>query len=339
MSDILLDVHPQELTVFARELAAAEPGGLEPFLPNRQIQGITSEQTKVSRVTTAAKARAFDAETPIGERPAAITLESLPLVPIGEKLPQKSTEILRQWLLQKSNSPLAPIVDTIYDDIANVVAGITNRVEQLRGEFLFSGVINLNENGFVREYDFGLDPSHNIGLSDITPWDQGGNAIEDLSAWVTQVQDDSGENVAGIILSKRIWNVLLASAGVPLVPGGPTVITPAGLRELFGSYDLPVPTVYDGKVGGVRNTPDTKVALVTASVGETQWGVTAEELELLGTNAVDSVTAYQPRIVASAWKSPDPVTVWSKANSTVLPVAGDINGLLVAEVLAGSTPS
>mgnify|MGYP005822221227 CR=1 FL=1 len=54
---------------------------------------------------------------------------------------------------------------------------------------------------------------------------------------------------------------------------------------------------------------------------------------------MQSAEIRQPRIVASSWIADDPVTLWTKANATVLPVIGDINGLFVAEVLAGSTES
>jgi hypothetical protein len=37
--------------------------------------------------------------------------------------------------------------------------------------------------------------------------------------------------------------------------------------------------------------------------------------------------------VASAWKTPDPVTGWTKVNATFMPVAADIAGLLSAKVL------
>lgn len=331
----------EDQTTFVRELAASEPGGLELFLPNRQIEGVKSKHTRVSRVTTAALARSFDAETPIGKRPVAARTEEVGLVPIGQKLPLRETELLHAWLADQNDSDtVTRVADRIYDDQANNVAAITNRVEQLRGEFLSTGRIEFDENGLILEADFGLPGDHNLGVVDLDSgaWDNGGDWLTDYANFVAKVKEDSGEAPFAGIISSRIRSALLTNPTTVAAIGALTGrVTVAQLNQLVTDQDLPPFVVYDGTVGGVRNTPDDKVIVVTRTVGETQWGVTAEEIRLLGSRLVEEASQHQPRIIASATTDFDPVAVWSKANSTVLPVAGDINGLLVAQVLtAGS---
>lgn len=332
MAEILFEaVKPADLTRFARELAAAEPGVLSRYLPNRQIDGVRSRKTTVSRTTTKARVRAFDAETPIGQRPAAATVTEVALAPVGQKLPQSETTILAKALAE---GDMGEVVSALYDDTTNNVAAITNLVEAWRGEFLFSGKVSINDNGFIQEADFGLDASHNLEVTDLdAPWDGGGDALADELDWVAQVREDSGEDPVATIGSTRILRVLVKNAGYT----GEDVdrITLETFNQLRREWGLPPFVVYDLGVGGVRNTPEDKIAIVTRTVGETQWGITAEELELLGSRAVEAATRHQPRITASAWKHTDPVSLWTKANATVLPVAGDINGLFVAQVLAG----
>lgn len=337
MAEILYEaVKAADQTRYARELAAAEPGVLARFLPNRQIDGTTSRATSVSRTTTAAKARAFDAETPIGKRPAAVTQTTVGLLPVGQKLPQTETQIIAQALAEGGD--LGEVVSVLYDDTSNNVGAITNRAEQLRGQFLFTGVVSVNENGVIQEADFGLPADHNLTVGDLdAPWDGGGDAIEDELEWVQQVRLASGSDPVATIGSTRIMRALLKNAGYAGVDAAR--VTPAGFNALRAEWGLPPFVVYDGAVGGVRNTADDKVAIVTSTVGETQWGVTAEELSLIGARSVESATRHQPRITAATWLGNDPVTLWTKANATVLPVAGDINGLFVAQVLAGSTSS
>lgn len=340
MSEILFEAAPvADLTRFARELAAADPDGLVAVLPNRAITGRRSRQVRVSRTTTAAKFRSFDAETPIGKRPVAATVSSVELGPLGQKLPLREQEILDKYL---ASGELAEVVAAVYDDTENNVSSILNRAKQLRGEFLFTGAVSVEENGFIQEADFGLDATHNLAVGDLTAgWDAvGALAIDDEMSWVEQVQDDAAEAVVAIVVSGRVLRAMLRSAqyiAAAQVTNG--FITPAQLNAMRSEYGLPPIVVYDGKVGGVRVTPDNKVALVTRTVGEMQWGDTAEGLELIGSNAVDSATVVQPKIVASAWKTTDPVNIWSKANATALPVAGDINGLFVAEVLGVAVPA
>lgn len=340
MSEILWDgVEAADLTVFARNLAARETDTLQRVLPNRPIDGFRTRQTRVSRTTTAAKFRSFDAETPIGKRPIAVQVSSLELAPLGQKLPLRESEILAKSL---GGGDLSAVVQTVYDDTENNVAAIINRVKQLRGEFLFSGVISINENGFIQEADFGLPADHDLTVGDLdAPWDNGGDAIADELAWIEQVVEDTGgDRPVFAVTSSKVARAFLTSPAY-LAASGTTQerLTSAQVAQIRRDYDLPELVIDDDKVGGVRVTPEDKFALVTATAGEAQWGDTVEGLELFGSNAVDSVSAQAPKIVAAAWKSTDPVNLWSKANATALVVAGDINGLFVAQVLAGTTQS
>jgi hypothetical protein len=341
MSEILFEgVKPADVTVFASKLAALETDPLTAILPNRNITGFRSRSTKVSRTTTAAKFRSFDAETPIGKRPVAATVQSVELAPLGQKLPLREMEILTKYLADQTNE-LAPVVQAIYDDTENNVSSIKNRALQLRGEFLFSGAISIEENGFIQEADYGLPAGHDLSVGDLeAPWDNGGDALSDELAWIERVQEASGETVVALVTSSKVARSLQTNAAYVQASG--TVasrITPAEVRSVREAYDLPPLVICDAKVGGVRVTPVDKVALVTSTVGEFQWGDTVEGLELIGSKAVEEAFETNPKIVASAWKTTDPVNIWSKANATGLVVAGDINGLLVAEVLVGSVES
>jgi hypothetical protein len=341
MSEILFEGLPvADLSVFATQVAAREVGGLVQVIPNRTITGFRTRSVKVSRTTTAAKFRSFDAETPIGKRPVAAVVTALELAPLGQKLPLRELEILQKFLAAPGD--LKGVIEAIYDDTENNVASILNRAEQLRGEFLFSGALSIEENGFIQEADFGLAADHNLSVGDLAaPWDnEGANAINDELSWVQQVQEETGETVTRAVMSSRVARALLSNPQY-IAAAGTNVgfVTPGQRDALRAEYGLPPVLVYDGKVGGVRNTPDDKVALVTSTVGEFQWGDTVEGLELLGSNAVDSAFVTDPKITASAWKTTDPVNLWSKANATGLVVAGDINGLFVAQVLAGGASS
>lgn len=342
MSEILFEALPvADATRFAAELAARETGGLAQFLPNRPIDGFRTRVTRVSRTTQAAKFRSFDAETPIGKRPVAATVTDMQLAPISQKLPLREQEIL-QKALKDGSLDAAPVVDALYDDTENNVGALLNRAEQLRGEFLFSGALSIEENGFIQEADFGLPADHDLSVSDLdAAWDAtGATPLTDELEWVDKVREDSGEEPIATIGSARIRRALMHNAEYATALGAEVgFITVAQFNQVRADMGLPPFVVYDGKVGGVRVTPDDKIAIVTATVGETQWGDTVEALELIGSKAVESARVVGPKICASAWKTTDPVNLWSKASATMLTVAGDINGLFVAEVLTQETPA
>jgi len=348
MSEILFEAAaPADLTVFARTLAAAEIDPLVGVLPNRTITGFRTKSVKVSRTTTAAKFRSFDAETPIGKRPVAAIVKSLELAPLGQKLPLFESEILGKYLASVANggsadqAAVAELVAAAYDDTENNVSAVLNRALQLRGEFLFSGALSIAENGFIQEADFGLPADHDLAVGDLAAaWDNGGDALTDELNWIAKVQEDASEQVVAAVMSSKVARSLLTNTAYVAAAGNLVErVSPAERDRIRAEYNLPPIVICDAKVGGTRVTPEDKIALATATVGEFQWGDTAEGLQLLGAKSVETASVRQPKIVASAWLDNDPVTLWTKANATGLVVAGDINGLFVAEVLSGAVAS
>lgn len=337
MSEILFDnVVPADVTTYVRNLAARLDStgiNLAGFLPNRVIKGIESRTTRVSRTQTVARFRAFDAVTPIGRRPVAISASKVGLAPLGQKLPLKEQEILLKAL---GNGDYSEIIGMVYDDMTNNTAAIHNLMETLRAQFLFEGKVTADDNGFIQEADFGLPALHNLDAVAVgTLWSTAAwDSIEQELAWVQTVQTDADASVTAMITSRRVVNAMLKSDVYKTPVSNVVNRSLSAMNGLRTEAGLPPVFIYDKEIAGVRLTPDNKIALVTSTVGETQWGDTAEALKLFGSNAIDEQAMDSPAIAASAWISDDPVNVWSKANATALPVAGDINGLFVAEVLA-----
>ena len=337
MSEILFDnVNPADATTYARKLATrldSEGVNLAQFLPNRVISGLESKTTRVSRTQTVARFRAFDAVTPVGKRPIAMSTSKVGLAPLGQKLPLREQEILLKAL---GNGDYSDIISMVYDDTTNNTSAIHNLMEVLRGQFLFTGKITANDNGFIQEADFGLPALHNLDAAAVgTPWSTTTiDSIEQELAWVQTVEDDADTNVVAMLTSRRVVNTMLKMDVYKTPTSNVVNRSLTAMNALRTEVGLPPVVIYDKSIAGSRITPDNKIALVTSTVGETQWGDTAEALRLFGSNAIDEQSVDSPAIAASAWISDDPVNVWSKANATALPVAGDINGLFVAEVLA-----
>src|SRR5690606_29760752 len=138
--------------------------------------------------------------------------------------------------------------------------------------------LDLDDNGVKMTADFGLASSHNIAIdAGHTPWDNtGATPLTDELEWMIRVQDDSGEQVIATIGSTEIRRQLMRSE--EYLTGAGTLrsfLTVTEFNELRTAMELPPFVVYDEKVDGSRLTPANKIAMVTASVGETQWGVTA----------------------------------------------------------------
>jgi len=335
-------VSPADLTVFARTLPDDLPDSLNRFLPDRVLSGIKSRSAKKSRRNVTAQYRAYNAATPLGIRPVTVSLTEVTLPPVGQKIALTEWDRLQLDAAQNGASALDAMVATIYDDVENSVRAVRNRAELARGQFLNTGKFSLvAENGLTIEADFVLDATHKPAAAIL--WGAA-NAVplSDEQAWVLVVKADSGKAPIAALCSSTVIGALLRNAEYRAAYWGGNAgqqpnLNRAQLNQVRSDNFLPPLVEYDHQLevagANTRLIPTNKFILVTDSVGESQWGITAEGLDFATTNAVDFVLADAPGLVASAWKTPDPVTGWTKVNATFMPVAADIAGLLSATVL------
>jgi len=345
MADILSLLTPAQLTGYVRELPEPILNSLEAVLPNRTINGRKTARVKGTRRPITAKYRAWDAEAPIERRRGAVEVQEIVLPPIAGKLPLNED---LQYKLQDAPGDVttSQIVDALYDDAGNLATGVRNRAEVARGQFLQTGAVTISENGQVYEADYGLADDHQVDTSDITPWNASGTPLTDELAWVQKVQRDAQAPVVRAITTPEVRAALLgneeyrqafyAGAAAGTLP----TLTPGQLDQVRETYGLPPLFIYDGYVpddedGVTRVIEADKFILVTATVGESQWGETIEAINLVASNAPDWTRTTAPGITVTQFTEPDPVTVWTKASAVFLPVAGDIAGLFVASVLEG----
>lgn len=331
-----------DLTIFSRLVPESVANPLTSVLPNREIAGRKSRAAKHQRQHFTAKYRSYNAEAPIGKRGDSITVTEFSLPPISEKLPVNE-ELVHQLNENPSETNVDRLVEQTYDDVTNITRSIRNRAEKARGEFLATGKISINENGVVDEADFGLPVSHQVTAPVL--WnDPAAPIVEQEIAYVEVVTTDAEVAPTRATVSRRIQFAMLRNEQYRSYfwqrtdsDPGPT-LNPVQLNQVREAFGLPALNVYDGVVpdnagGSVRVIADNLYILTTDTVGESQWGTTAEALTLVGSNAVDFTRKDAPGLTIVQYAVPDPVITWTKGSSVFLPIAGDINGLFVATVL------
>lgn len=341
IQDLVSDV---DLTVFSRQVPEPIENSLASVLPNREINGRKSKAARHARKSFTAKFRSYNAEAPIGQRGDSITVTEFSLPPVSEKLPVNE-ELIHQLNESPSATAVDRLVEATYDDVENLTTSVRNRVEKARGEFLTTGKISIDENGVVDEADFGLAASHKV--TPLLLWsDPAADIIEDELKYVQIILDDADPHSSiTATVSKRLVRLLARNEAYRRFywqPRGSDIgptLSAAQVNDVRESNGLPSLNVYDGFVpdnanGKVRVIPDTKYILTTDTVGETQWGTTAESLALVGKNSVDFSAKQAPGLSVNQWSVPDPVVTWTKVAAVSLPIPGDINGLLVASVIA-----
>lgn len=289
----------------------------------------------------AAPVRAFDAESPIGTRPGVSkTQGSLP--PISQKIPMTEGErLMMEALFRDNDTSRNRVAQEVFNDAARMVRSVQARVELARGDALTDGIITFAENGVNFVLDFGVPAVHKVAAA--TAWsDPAADIINDLRTWVQVYVDTNGAPPERAITSTRVVSYMLRNTGIRQLLAGfastPGIVTREQLASILEAFGLPSIETYDVKVydaagDKVRVIPDDRFIMLPGGgdvLGQTQYGVTAEALELAGEGLIDAPDT--PGIVAVNWKTKDPVQIWTKAAAVALPVIINPDLLFTADV-------
>jgi hypothetical protein len=337
-------VDPVELTGAARATFREVPDEtqftLDQILPNVEVQDVEYRVAAASITHGEAEYRSFDVPTPIGKRQATLTTTTGIFPPVGQKLVVGEYE--RIQLQRAQGMSAGRLVDQSYRDTHSNVVAIRTRLERARAQVLLTGKFTLtDENGLTLAADYGVAGDH-LNVAPATLWtNPAADFFGNLEAWFTKYQDDDefGELPGAITTSRRVINLIRKNSQVIRAVFGPLAteghVTPAQLNQVMIDEGFPVFRAYETKIGGQRLIPDDKVILTPqdpASLGETQFGITADALELVNSNIVEMALKDAPGITAVQLKQGDPLQIFNKATAAALPVLTRPNRLFVADV-------
>lgn len=349
MADLWDIILPSDLTAFSRRFVLELPNPqdmvLNQFLPDNVVRSNKVRVRSLTRTLRAAKFRVWDAENYIGSRPFTLAITELELPPLGQKIDLTEREILE--LALAGNDPNGDVRAQIYDDATTNVRATLARMELARGDLLTDGKVTINENGMAGiEADFALAGSH-LPTAAIL-WSNTATAvpITDEEAWIQQMVDDGSPRPDKALTSRKNFNFLRNNAQYRQAYYGPNAATatpalrPDQVAEVRQNFDLPPITIYDSKidVDGVstRPIPDTKFILLAPDAGESQWGLTAQALEVAAGNADPAFTRNDaPGIFTAAYKETgERVKRFTSTHAVGLPVLFDKARLVSATVSA-----
>lgn len=287
-----------------------------------------------------AKYRAFD--TTVGPLP-----RQGFAVKTGEILPLEAKELLTEEqtlrLRAVDAGSNAPLLNAIYNDVELVMRSVAGRLAVAQGDLLVDGIITLLENGVNQTIDFSMPSTHKVTAA--IAWTVANAAtavpLTNLLAWQEVLATDS--NPATRILMPRAklsalqvnveLRAMAASNGTT-----PQRINLDTINGILLSEGLPLIEIFDEKarIDGVLTPliPATKILLMpdpgVGQLGETLYGPTAESVTFVeqGFIAREDVSGA----IAAVYHNPDPVQTFTKGVAIALPLLGDINAHITAEV-------
>lgn len=298
---------------------------LEQLFPSRKTEALEVKMIRgANNLPVSASIHAFDTETEIDQREGTnYDIAELALIKRKRKLSEKDIIHLEQ---PRNTVEETETVKKVFNDIDSLNDSVLTRVEAMRGEALATGKLVINENGYKATIDYGVPTAHK---SDFT-WSSGTpDMLTDLDKAIDKIVDDTGFTPSRALTSKKNINMMLKDEKIRKAIFGVNSDRLLSLQELnvfLATLGLPQMARYDEKyrtlnAKGVyvpqRYFPESAFILMPeGNMGETLYGLTAEELELRKRPGVDISSIGN--VVIEQYATNDPVAKWIKAVATAL---------------------
>lgn len=299
----------------------------ESLFPERKIQDIEFDMILGSGgLPVSAEVHAFDVETQLASREAIEKgAASLSLIKRQIKIAEK--EIIKVKS-PRNDAELKFVLSQLYKDAEKMVEGVRVRVEAMRMELLSSGKVAINENGVKVTLDYKVPTGNKktFNWSDPTT----SKPLVDLTTLADAVEDVSGSRPTRALTSRKIARAICNSNSIRAAVHGVNsdkIVTLAQLNELLVQNNLPQIVEYEGKYKKekgktfetLRYFPENAISMFGPNtLGETIYGLTAEEVDLMDDKNMDTAEMIG-NIFVGTYKSVDPVGEFTKAVATALP--------------------
>lgn len=273
-----------------------------------------------------ANVHAFDTKTELASRDA-IQKGAAELSLIKRQIKVTEKELIK---IQnpRNDQELNFTLAQLYKDAEKMVESVKVRAESMRMEVLSTGKVKIEENGVKVTLDYGLPNGNKKSFN----WNDVSTAkpLEDLETLVNAVENESGNRPTRALTSRKVMKRICACDSVRKAIHGVNsdkLVTLAELNNLLVQCELPQLVTYEGKykVEGAkgyitkRYFPEGTISVFGEGLlGESIFGLTAEEVKLIGDGKMEEASMVED-IFVGTYTSIDPVGEFTKAAATFLP--------------------
>ncbi|WP_097026171.1 major capsid protein [Clostridium peptidivorans] len=299
----------------------------ESLFPERKIQDIEFDMILgAGGLPVSAEVHAFDTKTQLASREAIEKgVASLALIKRQIKVAEKEIIKIQN---PRTDAELAFVLSQLYNDSEKMVDSVKVRVEAMRMEVLSSGKLKIEENGVKVTLDYKVPAGNKKSFN----WSNATTStpLVDLETLASAVETQSGSRPTRALTSRKIVKAICASESVRKAINGVNsdkIVTLAQLNELLVQCELPIFVTYEGKykIEGAkgfttnRYFPENVISMFgDGTLGETIYGLTAEEVKLIGDGKMEEASMVG-NIFVGTYTSIDPVGEFTKAAATALP--------------------
>jgi Phage major capsid protein E len=310
-----------------------------PDLLNDELEYVIDQQS--FQDVDVAEYRAFDTQPRLTGRQGFDRIRGS-LAPVSRQIALTEEERLRLRALQSGGAQgRAAQVNQIYADAERMTRAVKARLELAKGQVLQTGKFTLAENGLVMEADFSMPATHKPTAQ--TTWATNTTDIlADLLTWMQLYVDDNGFEPGEMVLSRKILGYMINNnkmkEAAAFAGTTPARINLETVQAILASNGLPPIIVNDTtvRVNGTatRVIAEDKVLFMPPQgvpLGNTHYGITAEALVLAEAGKIQERDAAG--IVAVNLRNDNPVQTFTLATAIAVPVLGNPNAIICADVV------
>lgn len=308
------------------------------LFPARKQLGLNLSYIKGANGTPVVlKASEFDTEVTLRDRiEISLHEETLPFFREGMLIKEKDRQQLNTLEQTGNQTLIDTVVDTVFNDQAELLSGAHARLEALRMRVLATGVIDTISDGVSLNYDYGV-PEANKGTVTTSWADEGADPIADIEL-AKEALEDLGQRPA-IIMNSNTFALIRNAASTQnyIDPNGGKVTRKDVMDYLSDELDLTVELkndVFTDDDGEVKKYyPNGRITLVpNETLGYTVFGTTPEESDLVSGNDLD-VAIVDTGIAITTETHTKPVNVETNVSMIVLPSFENIGSVYMLEVV------
>ena len=303
------------------------------LFPARKQLGIKLAFVKGgSGKAVALKPAAFDTKAPLRERMnLSVTEEQMPFFKEAIVVKEEDRQQLNMIAATGNQALIDSVVGGIFDDQTHLVSGALARLEAMRMQVLATGKIsfkNEGDNGVAQEFDYGVKDSMKGTVK--KAWtDKAATPLADIEAAIEAIEK-LGKKAEILIMTQKTFGLIKKADSTikiikPLAPEGASVKNTELTDYLLDAHGVKVEIKNDtftDSDGVIKNFyPEGYVSFIpNATLGNTVFGTTPEESDLLGGNISGvEVEIVNTGVAITTQKLVDPVNVQTKVSMIALP--------------------
>ena len=345
MATIFDLVSAPELTSYWEEMNQDRTPYLgETLFPNQKKLGLDLKWLKGSKgLPVVLKLSAFDAQAVPRERIGFNKVSAeMPFFKESMYVEEELRQELNKVLESGNQAYIDAVINRVFDDESTLIDAASVARERMRMMLLTTGAISMVSNGQTYDYDYGLSGNQKptVGTSWSNP---AADIIGDIRTWQDEREDETGVRPIRAICSRKTFGYILANTAIRNGVNGNSAAAPINEKQakqyMLDELDIEVVVYtkrYKDENGATKAfvPDDTFVLFPAGDLGNTWFGTTPEESDLMASSSVDNVSIVDTGVAVTTMRRADPVNVETKVTQIALPSFEAADQIVIADVIA-----